>query len=276
PEAPFIVEVDASSCGIVAVLSQHQQDSGKLHPCTYFSRKLTTAEANYDVGNHELLSIKPALEEWRHWLEGARHPFLVLTNRRNLDYLQGAKCLNPCQARWAFFFTRFNFSVTYRPGSKNAPIQWNLMEEIRRAHTEEAPPTSCQPAKLYVPSSLHLRVLQWIYKSPSDGHPMIHRTTQLTQRQFWWPSLGHDVSSLKGSPHSSASWAISLHYIPGLGNPLTSSLWTTGLDAARRCGKVLMCIYREPLGDKSYRPIVVDTPTLPTGWDSEFGCLQAT
>ncbi|KAK3548164.1 hypothetical protein QTP70_004860 [Hemibagrus guttatus] len=70
-ETPFIVEVDASSCGIGAVLSQRQQDSGKLHPCAYFSRKLIAVEANYDVGNHELLSIKVALEEWRHWLEEA-------------------------------------------------------------------------------------------------------------------------------------------------------------------------------------------------------------
>lgn len=61
---PFVVEVDASSCGISAVLSQQQGDLGKPHPCAYFSRKLTAAEANYDVGNHELLSIKAALEEW--------------------------------------------------------------------------------------------------------------------------------------------------------------------------------------------------------------------
>ncbi|KAK3548264.1 hypothetical protein QTP70_007188 [Hemibagrus guttatus] len=28
-----------------------------------------------------------ALEEWRHWLEGARHPFLVLTDHKNLEFL---------------------------------------------------------------------------------------------------------------------------------------------------------------------------------------------
>lgn len=38
PDLPFVVEVDASSCGISAVLSQHQGDFGKLHPCAYFSR----------------------------------------------------------------------------------------------------------------------------------------------------------------------------------------------------------------------------------------------
>ncbi|KAK3540782.1 hypothetical protein QTP86_001589 [Hemibagrus guttatus] len=92
---------------------------GKLHPCAYYSRKLTAAEANYDVGNRELLAIKAALEEWRHWLEGARHLFQVLTDHHNLEYLHGAKRLNPRQARWALFFTRFRFTVMYCPGSKN-------------------------------------------------------------------------------------------------------------------------------------------------------------
>ncbi|KAK3520681.1 hypothetical protein QTP70_030560 [Hemibagrus guttatus] len=98
------------------MLSQHHRDPGKFYPCAYFSRKLTPAEANYDVGNRELLSIKEALEEWRHWLEGARHPFLVLTDHRNLQYVCNTKQLNPHQARWALFFTRFQFSVMYQPG----------------------------------------------------------------------------------------------------------------------------------------------------------------
>ncbi|KAK3509524.1 hypothetical protein QTP70_000538 [Hemibagrus guttatus] len=68
PDLPFVVEVDASSSGIGAILSQCHGVPSKLHPCAFFSRKLTTAEANYDVGNQELLSIKAALEEWRHWL----------------------------------------------------------------------------------------------------------------------------------------------------------------------------------------------------------------
>uniref|UniRef100_A0A8D0AQG0 Reverse transcriptase n=1 Tax=Sander lucioperca TaxID=283035 RepID=A0A8D0AQG0_SANLU len=115
----FVVEVDASNVGVGAVLSQRSAGDNKLHPCAFFSKKLSPAERNCDVGNRELLAVKLALEEWRHWLEGAVVPFLVWTDHKNLAYIQTAKRLNSRQARWALFFGQFNFSLTYRPGSKN-------------------------------------------------------------------------------------------------------------------------------------------------------------
>ncbi|KAK3563823.1 hypothetical protein QTP86_002742 [Hemibagrus guttatus] len=38
PNLPFVVEVDASSCGIGPVLSHSHMDPGKFHPSAYFSR----------------------------------------------------------------------------------------------------------------------------------------------------------------------------------------------------------------------------------------------
>ncbi len=40
-------------------------------PVRVFSHRLSPAERNYDIGNRELLAVKLALEEWRHWLEGS-------------------------------------------------------------------------------------------------------------------------------------------------------------------------------------------------------------
>ncbi len=107
PHVPFVVEVDASTTGAGSVLSQLFGEPPRLQPCAYCSKKLTPAEQNYDIGNRELLAIKLALGEWRHWLEGANHPFTVITDHKNLQYLRQAKRLNPRQARWALFFTRF-------------------------------------------------------------------------------------------------------------------------------------------------------------------------
>lgn len=97
PNLPFIVEMDVSTTGVEVVLSEQQGTPPRLHPCAYFSCKFNPAEKNYDNGNRELLAIKLALEEWRHWLERARHQFIVLTNNKNLQYLRDAKRLNPCQ-----------------------------------------------------------------------------------------------------------------------------------------------------------------------------------
>lgn len=46
--------------------------------------RLSPAKHNYDVGNRELLAVKLALAEWRHWLEGAELPFVVWMDHKNL------------------------------------------------------------------------------------------------------------------------------------------------------------------------------------------------
>lgn len=77
PNARFIVVVDTLNLGVGAVLSQRSALDNKLHPCAFFSRRLSPAKENYDIGNRELLAVKLALEEWYQWLEGSQIPFQV-------------------------------------------------------------------------------------------------------------------------------------------------------------------------------------------------------
>ncbi|KAK3520772.1 hypothetical protein QTP70_032340 [Hemibagrus guttatus] len=147
PELPFVVEVNASTTGVGAVLSQQQGNPRKLHPCAFFSRKLNPAEVNYDIGNRELLTVKLALEEWRHWLEGAKHPFTVLTEHKNLEYLWAAKSLDPRQARRALFCTRFHFTISYGPGSKN--VKADTMSCIHSLEPTNEDPEPILPEKLF-------------------------------------------------------------------------------------------------------------------------------
>ena len=60
PEEKFIVETDASSLGIGAVLAQKQQD-GYVHPVAYASRTLNPHERNYTITELETLALVWAL-----------------------------------------------------------------------------------------------------------------------------------------------------------------------------------------------------------------------
>lgn len=249
PSLPFVVEVDASESGVGAILSQRHGKPAKLHPCAFFSRKLTPAEKNYDIGNRELLAIKLAFEEWRHWLERAAHPFLVLTDHRNLEYIQAAKRLNPRQARWSLFFSCFQFTLTYRPGSKNvkadalsrihdvpptektpgpilmpqhivAPIGWEMMELIQQALPSDPVPNKCPQDKTYLPLAVRPQLLQWIHSIPSSGHPGSLRTLSLVANKSWWPSMTQDVTQFVKSCPVCAQAKSSRQLPSGLLEPL--------------------------------------------------------
>lgn len=111
----FHLETDASNFATGAILSQ-MGDDGALHPIAYMSKGFSPPERNYDVHDKELLAIIRALEEWRHFLEGSRETFEILTDHKNLEYFQTAKSLNRRQARWSLFLSRFDFTLHHRPG----------------------------------------------------------------------------------------------------------------------------------------------------------------
>ena len=146
PSSQFIIEVDAIDVGVGAVLSQRSAGDKRLHPCAFYSKKLSPAERNYDVRNRELLAVKLALEEWRHWLAGAETPFVVWTDHKNLAYIQTAKRLNSRQAWWALFFGRFNNTLTYCPGSKN--IKPDALSR-QFGPVEEVPATLSSPVPVW-------------------------------------------------------------------------------------------------------------------------------
>ncbi|KAK7878028.1 hypothetical protein WMY93_031309 [Mugilogobius chulae] len=239
PSRQFIVEVDASDSGVGAVLSQRSTSDQKLHPCAFFSRRLSPAERNYDIGNRELLAVVLALQEWRHWLEGAEHPFIVWTDHKNLSYLRSAKRLNSRQARWALFLGRFNFTLTYRPGSRNlkpdalsrqssleepdilpetilspvhivdAPenasscmvgaVHWEIEKTVREAQRSQPDPGNGPPNCLFVPDSVRSKVLQWGHSSKLTCHPGFNRTLSFLKQRFWWPTMSQDVRSFVSS-----------------------------------------------------------------------------
>uniref|UniRef100_A0A8K9WTB0 Gypsy retrotransposon integrase-like protein 1 n=1 Tax=Oncorhynchus mykiss TaxID=8022 RepID=A0A8K9WTB0_ONCMY len=218
----FVVEVDASEVGVGAILSQRSLSDDKVHPCAYFSHRLSPSERNYDVGNRELLAIRLALGEWRQWLEGATVPFVVWTDHRNLEYIRSAKRLNARQARWALFFACFEFVISYRPGSKNTKPDalsrlfsssvastdpegilpegrvvgltvWGIERQVKQALTHTPSPRACPRNLLFVPVPTRLAVLQWAHSAKLAGHPGVRGTLASIRQRFWWPTREHDT-----------------------------------------------------------------------------------
>lgn len=174
------------------------------------------------MGNSKLLAVKLALEERRHWLEGVEKPFTVWTNHKNLAYIQSAKRLNPRQARWALFFSRFNFTLTFRPGSRNtkpdalsrlysseeshsipdhilpterivAHFSWGIERTVREAQRQQPDPGNGPLNLLFVPDSVRSQVLQWAHTSRFACHPGSNHTIALLRRHFWWPTMDQDT-----------------------------------------------------------------------------------
>jgi len=113
---PFCIEADSSDFTSGAVLSQQLPEEEKWYLVAFYSKSLSPVEWNYEIHNKEILAIIRALEEWRHFLEGARHPVEIWTDHKNLEYFMTAKKLNRRQACWFLYLARFNFKLTHRPG----------------------------------------------------------------------------------------------------------------------------------------------------------------
>jgi len=113
---PFRVEADSSDFATGAVLSQQSTADGKWHPVAFYSKSLSSVERNYEIHDKEMLAIIHALEEWRHFLEGATHPVEIWTDHKNLKYFMTAKKLNRRQARWSLHLARFDFLLHHRLG----------------------------------------------------------------------------------------------------------------------------------------------------------------
>lgn len=87
------MEADSSDFVSAGILSQ-KDNTGDLHPVAFMSKKLETAECNYEIYDKELLAIVRCFEGWRAELQGFNYPITVLTDHHNLQYFMTTKELS--------------------------------------------------------------------------------------------------------------------------------------------------------------------------------------
>ena len=88
----FHLERNASNYATGAVLSIEKE--GIWHPTTFSSHSMMPQEQNYPITDKGMLSVIQALEQWHHYLEGARHQFEIGNNHANLQWFMQRQNLN--------------------------------------------------------------------------------------------------------------------------------------------------------------------------------------
>ena len=112
PSRPYVVDTDASTEGIGAVLSQEKD--GQEHVVAYYSAKFSKPERNYCVTRKELLAVVKSLEHFHPYLYGAK--FIIRTDHAALRWLKTLKRPEGQLARWLGKLEQYDYSMEYRPG----------------------------------------------------------------------------------------------------------------------------------------------------------------
>jgi len=147
---PFYLETDASGYALAGILSQTH--AGNLHPISYWSRQMSSAERNYPVYDQELLAIYASFQHFRPFLLGAQHRITVYTDHKNLIYFSKANLLNRRQANWSTFFADYDFEILYRPGKLNGKA--DALSRLPSLRPSEEDSTLKEPKSLLSPDKL--------------------------------------------------------------------------------------------------------------------------
>ena len=116
-QKPFLLETDASSCGLGAVFSQ-QQDDGKYHPVAYASRELKGGEKKYHSSKLEFLALKWAVtDQFKEYLQ--YKPFTVCTDNNPLTYVMTTPNLDAIGHWWVVAFASYIMTIEYLKGANN-------------------------------------------------------------------------------------------------------------------------------------------------------------
>ena len=116
-EKPFLLETDASSCGLGAVLSQ-KQDDDIYHPVAYASRELKEGEKKYHSSKLEFLALKWAMtDQFKEYLQ--YRPFTVRTDNNPLTYVMTTPNLDVIGHWWVTTMAGYNMTIKYLKGTEN-------------------------------------------------------------------------------------------------------------------------------------------------------------
>ena len=133
----FILETDASSVAIGAVLKQEQTINGKIVPkiIGVFSAKLSRTELSWECSNRELLAVYRSVCHFRSYLYGRR--FRIRSDSRVVVLLLSAKmaqveifgAISPSY-RYLRYLSEFDFEIVHTSGALKSFLLCDLLSRL--------------------------------------------------------------------------------------------------------------------------------------------------
>lgn len=125
--SPFIVETDASSVALRAVLAQKKKD-GKIHRVRHGSRAMNSEEGNYSATERTTLAVIIALSKFKLYLLSTE-PFKLIAGHHGLSYSFKKNDINGRIAHWMDLLAEYEFELVHRPPTKSH-VQSRLVSRL--------------------------------------------------------------------------------------------------------------------------------------------------
>lgn len=229
-ERPFILQTDASTVGLGAILSQINPD-GSENVIAYASRTLTKAEQKYSTTELECLAVVWAVSKYRPYVEGSH--FKVLTDHSALKWLQNLKDPMGRLARWALKLQGYDYSIEHRSGKSNIPADalsrapeslktlelvkedldfwyekminlvsedpkkfpnWKIENKLLYRKVSLNSNFSDSEWKQVVPKKKRLEIIRECHDPPTAAHLGKFKTFKRVANKFYWPGMAADIS----------------------------------------------------------------------------------
>lgn len=140
------LHTDASSWGFGGILLQRQQTDNQFHPVSYYSRKTTEAESKLHSFELETLAVWYSMQRFRDFLFGIH--FVAVTDCQAMKLTLEKRDVNPKIARWALYFSQFDFEIVHRPGDRMRHV--DALSRVEVCLIEEDEGTTLTENVIYV------------------------------------------------------------------------------------------------------------------------------
>lgn len=259
----FIIETDASSYGLGAVLMQDSR------PIAFVSNSLSLKNQALSIYEKEFMAVLLAIQKWKHYIQGIH--FIIRTDQQSIKYLMEQKTTSVLQQRWISKLLGLDYEIQYKRGAENKVAdalsrrdstveefqaitvvnpKW-LEEVIHSYHSDSVcqkilaakaiDPTSYGEysligdvlrynSRVYVGTNSDLRnqIIHNLHSTAIGGHSGNQATYQRIRALFYWPGLkSHVIAFVQNCETCQMTKSENTRY-PGLLQPLTvpDQAWT--------------------------------------------------